>query len=415
MRMSDMTVCPVASRQSFFDSFTVVSKAIGQLEKLMSSKQTENEWKSSQCNPVTPSVKKNHKKENSLLKFLALNALELSAPASDVLLRNNSTTTAGTATDPEVRSAVKSQETATANVQSTTCRSAAQQQSWFQLSGHPDCFAPASLGTIWKKCSGGTERDVYEALSNEPSLQDIVPKYYREVEYNGQTFIELQDLLYGFRDPNVMDIKMGTRTFLESEVKNSSARRDLYLKMIAVDPEAPNAEERELQAVTKLRYMQFREEQSSTCSHGFRIEAMKFRGSPPVTDLKTVKSDEEVNNTLALFLGDRHDIKQRLVVRLNEIRSKLDRSLYFKTHEIVGSSILIIYDDTKIGAWLIDFAKTRKVPEHTVLTHRRPWVPGNHEEGFLFGLDHLIESTENLHIPVSNDSVAPSSSIKVET
>lgn len=45
--------------------------------------------------------------------------------------------------------------------------------------------------------------------------------------------------------------------------------------MIAVDPEAPNAEERKLQAVTKLRYMQFREEQSSTCSHGFRIEAMK--------------------------------------------------------------------------------------------------------------------------------------------
>lgn len=34
--------------------------------------QTENEWKSSQCNPVNSSAKKNHKKENSLLKFLAL-------------------------------------------------------------------------------------------------------------------------------------------------------------------------------------------------------------------------------------------------------------------------------------------------------------------------------------------------------
>lgn len=47
--------------------------------------------------------------------------------------------------------------------------------------------------------------------------------------------------------------------------------------MISVDPEAPSAEERKLQAVTKLRYMQFREEQSSTCSHGFRIEAMKVK------------------------------------------------------------------------------------------------------------------------------------------
>lgn len=175
-----------------------------------------------------------------------------------------------------------------------------------------------------------------------------------------------------------------------------------------------------------------------------------------------------MNNTLALFLGDRHDIKQRLVARLNEIRSKLDRSHYFKTHEvrwrwcgtptfpppytrsdssffglfsqIVGSSILIIYDDVKVGAWLIDFAKTRHVPENMVLNHRQPWVPGNHEEGFLFGLDHLIEvgvastppflscvttlysyvvvrfqSIENSHTPISKDSVATSSSIKVET
>lgn len=57
----------------------------------------------------------------------------------------------------------------------------------------------------------------------------------------------------------------------------------------------------------------------------------------------------------------------------------------------MGSSILIIYDDTKVGAWLIDFAKTRHVPENVILTHRQPWVPGNHEEGFLFGLDHLID------------------------
>jgi len=65
---------------------------------------------------------------------------------------------------------------------------------------------------------------------------------------------------------------------------------------------------------------------------------LQFRGSPPVTDLKTVKSDQEVKNTLALFLGDRHDIKQRLVARLNEIRSKLDRSHYFKTHEASNCS-----------------------------------------------------------------------------
>lgn len=59
----------------------------------------------------------------------------------------------------------------------------------------------------------------------------MTPRFLREVHYAGQTFIELEDLLQGFRDPNVMDIKMGTRTFLESEVENLSSRPDLYLKV----------------------------------------------------------------------------------------------------------------------------------------------------------------------------------------
>jgi len=40
---------------------------------------------------------------------------------------------------------------------------------------------------------------------------------------------------------------------------------------------------------------------------------------------------------------------------------------------------------------MIDFAKTMKVPDGGKLTHRKPWVNGNHEDGFLFGLDSLIQ------------------------
>lgn len=168
------------------------------------------------------------------------------------------------------------------------------------------------------------------------SACDIVPKFYRDVVHQGESkrfaflvffffsdakrtdgsssfsdlfdlgFIEMEDLLHGFTDPNVMDIKMGTRTFLESEVTNTTARSDLYQKvyairaldrinthivllnlgnflfllllhpqMVKVEPNAPTAEEYELQAVTKLRYMMFREHQSTSCSLGFRIEAIK--------------------------------------------------------------------------------------------------------------------------------------------
>lgn len=63
------------------------------------------------------------------------------------------------------------------------------------------------------------------------------------------------------------------RTFLESEVKNTTKRKDLYKKMIEIDPEEPTEAERSIEAITKLRYMQFRESKSSTSSLGFRIEA----------------------------------------------------------------------------------------------------------------------------------------------
>lgn len=183
---------------------------------------------------------------------------------------------------------------------------------------------------------------------------------------------------------------MGTRTFLESEVKKTTARPDLYQKMVAIDPNAPTAEEHAIKAVTKLRYMQFRELQSSSSSHGFRIEAMKCRGSPPVTDLKKVRSDQEVFQTMAMFIGSREDVKERFLKRLYEIRSKIEQSEYFQTHEVVGSSVFMIFDDYKVGVWLIDFAKTNALPEGVTVNHRNPWVQGNHEEGLLFGLDQLI-------------------------
>lgn len=43
------------------------------------------------------------------------------------------------------------------------------------------------------------------------------------------------------------------------------------------------------------------------------------------------------------------------------------------------------------GVWMIDFAKTLSVEQ--TLTHREPWVLGNHEDGYLTGLDNLIEVT----------------------
>jgi hypothetical protein len=39
---------------------------------------------------------------------------------------------------------------------------------------------------------------------------------------------------------------------------------------------------------------------------------------------------------------------------------------------------------------VIDFAKTLSLPDGLTVTHRQPWQQGNHEEGWLTGIDNLI-------------------------
>lgn len=259
-------------------------------------------------------------------------------------------------------------------------------------------IAPAANGTVRKRISGisDSEAIAYRGIIKDAYASKIVPKFLGVHEIHGESYLELQDLLHGFKDPTVMDIKMGRRTFLESEVSNCTQRNDLYKKMIAVDPNAPSPQEHEQQAVTKLRYMLFREQMSSSQSKGFRIEALKMKGSSPVTDLKTVKSNEDVYQTIAQFLCGKRALTKELLKRLRQIRNYIEKSEFFQSHEIVGSSIFIVYDEDHAGAWLIDFAKARKLADNVKVDHRKQWVPGNCEEGLLHGVDELIRIFEDL-------------------
>lgn len=79
------------------------------------------------------------------------------------------------------------------------------------------------------------------------------------------------------------------RTYLEEELTKARERprlrKDMYEKMVAVDPEAPTEEERAQQGVLKPRYMQWRETLSSTATLGFRIEGIKVSGPPERPDM----------------------------------------------------------------------------------------------------------------------------------
>ncbi|CAD6196316.1 unnamed protein product [Caenorhabditis auriculariae] len=271
---------------------------------------------------------------------------------------------------------------------------------WVQLSGHEGSIVPATKHTLYKKqCSNCSESRAYESISRDPALSGFTPTYYKQLEKNEEYFIEIEDLLQQFADPTktaIMDIKVGTRTFLESEVSNSKKRADLYEKMIAIDPEEPTDEERKSQSITKLRYMQFRERESSSAKLGFRIEAGKTLDGSLEKNFKKVRTIEDVASTFIDFFGvERTRVRRQLVARLKAMRAAIEKSNFFQNHEVVGSSILIMYDEDKVGCWMIDFAKTSAVVGKT-LDHRTAWVPGNNEDGYLVGIDNLIKVLEEM-------------------
>ncbi|VDN96318.1 unnamed protein product [Rodentolepis nana] len=178
-----------------------------------------------------------------------------------------------------------------------------------------------------------------------------------EVESANKGFVRMQDLLHGFESPSIMDVKMGRRTFMEEEWQalhtgSLNLRPDMYQKMIEVDPNEPTPLEHQQAAITKFRYMQWRETLSSSADFGFRIEGLK----------------------------------------------------------VIGTSLLFVHDKTgtKSNVWLIDFGKTHPLPPGVEIDHHATWVAGNHEDGYLFGLERLIDAfTEVLREVVPLPSTTP--------
>uniref|UniRef100_A0A8B9PCB5 Kinase n=1 Tax=Apteryx owenii TaxID=8824 RepID=A0A8B9PCB5_APTOW len=271
--------------------------------------------------------------------------------------------------------------------------------SWVQLAGHTGSFKAADSGKILKRFSEN-EKECFERLMKDP-LRSCVPCFHGVVERDGESYIQLDDLLTDFEGPCVMDCKMGIRTYLEEELTKArekpKLRKDMYKKMIEVDPLAPTAEENAQHAVTKPRYMQWRETISSSANLGFRIEGIKKADGTCNTNFKTTKTQEQVLQVFVEFIEGNTTILKKYLKRLQEIHVILESSDFFKRHEVVGSSLLFVHDDSgNANVWLIDFGKTTLLPDGQTLDHRIPWQEGNREDGYLLGLDNLIGILESI-------------------
>lgn len=59
--------------------------------------------------------------------------------------------------------------------------------------------------------------------------------------------------------------------------------------------------------------------------------------------------------------------------------------------QVIGSSLLFVHDQNNANVWLIDFAKTLILPPELAIDHSSEWVVGNHEDGYMIGVNNLIE------------------------
>lgn len=152
----------------------------------------------------------------------------------------------------------------------------------------------------------------YESIFGT-TLERFAPRCFRAVQDPNTEcghLLYLEDLTAPYISPCVMDIKIGTRTFRESEVDNPKKRMDLLEKMKKVDSSAPTAEELK-EGVTKLRYMQFREMMSSSSDMGWRIEGMRLP-SKTHPGTKTLKEYSELKDALSWFVQSRKKEARRV-------------------------------------------------------------------------------------------------------
>ncbi|KAM8720409.1 hypothetical protein ACLKA7_006455 [Drosophila subpalustris] len=283
-----------------------------------------------------------------------------------------------------------------------------QRYPWVQLAGHQGNFkAGPEPGTVLKKLCP-KEEECFQVLMQDV-LRPYVPVYKGQVtSEDGELYLQLQDLLSDYVQPCVMDCKVGVRTYLEEELSKAKEkpklRKDMYDKMIQIDAQAPNAEEHAAKAVTKPRYMVWRETISSTATLGFRIEGIKKSDGTSSKDFKTTKSRDQIKLAFSEFLSGHPHILPRYIQRLRAIRATLAVSEFFQTHEVIGSSLLFVHDQTHASVWLIDFAKTVALPEQLHIDHYSAWKVGNHEDGYLIGINNLIDIFVELQAAIESET-----------
>eukprot|EP00908_Phaeocystis_cordata_P021471 Transcript_3825.p4 GENE.Transcript_3825~~Transcript_3825.p4 ORF type:complete len:218 (+),score=87.05 Transcript_3825:1269-1922(+) len=185
--------------------------------------------------------------------------------------------------------------------------------------------------------------------------------------------------------------------------------------------------------------MRFRDAASSSATLGFRVEGIRV-GNATFADCKRLRTPQQLATALHWYLGGSEPRRKVLLAQLIALRHALEASEWVFRHELIGVSLLFVYDAQahepagceaardspsrspqpsapsspappsspqrprddwvagmaassggKVVVRMIDFAKVVPLEPGERLTHRTTWEQGNREDGFLAGLDALIE------------------------
>mmetsp|Transcript_34349 Transcript_34349/g.80398 ORF Transcript_34349/g.80398 Transcript_34349/m.80398 type:complete len:459 (-) Transcript_34349:105-1481(-) len=288
--------------------------------------------------------------------------------------------------------------------------------------GHDGSGVPDYINKAYDPIEAGIYQMMQDSCDplrrHTPSFFGLVDGPPDEATGQADRRIRLSNLLRKFKPrPHVMDCKLGVRSFGEEEVHSEKQRPDLYKRMVELDPSAPTPEEHRAQAITKYRWMTFNDKLTTLSSLGFRVDGIAGVPQPPSkTDLKQLQNVHDIAQCIIKFFlplpvaedGSAVDDSKRIqlqkgvaleiLLSLKDLRETLMVSPLVQGHSIIGSSLLFVVDQhgPDAGVFLIDFAKTLPVPAGISIDHRRPWVPGNHEDGLLLGVANMISCWEKV-------------------
>jgi hypothetical protein len=238
---------------------------------------------------------------------------------------------------------------------------AEQQKLQQQAGGHQGAFIKTTDGKI-KKMTKPIEYDFYEGLKNRPIPPEIVPffpKFYGIELIEGHKYIVMEDLTFGYKQPSIIDIKMGTSSVGEEATPEKRAA------------------------------MALKDKTTTTVSLGIRVVGARVYSNTEHAFVVKKKdygkrlTDAQIDDALAFCFSDGKTVRKELL-KLYLDKLRVLEKWFSSQHvmRIYSSSLLFVYEgegnEVKGDIRMIDFAHVSDIHDNGI------------DDGYLFGLRNLI-------------------------